>query len=158
MIDVSTYTTVPYDYIASNLKDEEGCKNAPYKCTAGHETIGIGHNLDAQSIDNIIGRHFYGDHISMDEVILIFDHDLKKVLVSIIENIPNFKSYKPSAQYVITSMTFNMGVGGIMKFKNFLKAVDKGDIPVAIKEMEDSKWFVQVPNRAKKLINLLKET
>ena len=158
MMDVTPYTTVPYEYILDNLKDEEGCKNAPYKCTAGHETIGIGHNLDVEPIDNIIGRRFYGDHISMSEVILVFDHDLKKVLVAIIKNIPNFRSYKSSTQYVITSMSFNLGVPGIMKFKNFLKAVDEGNIPVAIKEMEDSKWFVQVPNRAKKLISILQDT
>ena len=37
-----------YDKLKKQLEQEEGRKLKKYKCTAGHWTIGIGHNLDAK--------------------------------------------------------------------------------------------------------------
>ena len=45
-----------------------------------------------------------------------------------------------------------------MKFKLFLRAIDESDYELAAEELKDSKYFEQVPNRAKRNINLILET
>jgi lysozyme len=48
-------------------------------------------------------------------------------------------------------MTFNMGVGRLSGFKNFLAAMAAGDWKTARNEMLDSTWAKQVGARAQRL-------
>jgi len=48
-----------------------------------------------------------------------------------------------------------MGSEGVSKFKNTLKLINNKDYAGASKEMLDSKWAQQTPDRAVKLSNLM---
>ena len=52
---------------------------------------------------------------------------------------------------VLINMAFQLGVSGLMKFKRFIAAYRAGDFVTASKEMLDSRWAMQTPNRAKEL-------
>jgi len=48
-------------------------------------------------------------------------------------------------------MVYQIGEGGVGKFKNMFKALDNEDYGEAAFQMLDSLWAKQTPNRANKL-------
>jgi lysozyme len=48
-------------------------------------------------------------------------------------------------------MCFNLGYPRLSKFKGMKAAVEEADWNRAADEMVDSKWYQQVPNRARRL-------
>ena len=53
-------------------------------------------------------------------------------------------------------MMFNMGRPRLSRFHKMKKAVDSSDWTEAANQMLDSKWARQVPNRANRLIERMK--
>jgi lysozyme len=53
-------------------------------------------------------------------------------------------------------MAFNLGVPGLLKFKNTLRAVREGRFEDAAKGMLASKWARQVKGRAVRLAQVMK--
>ena len=52
---------------------------------------------------------------------------------------------------VMANMSFNLGINRLMKFKNFLSAMQNNDWDKAAVEMLDSRWAIQVGPRAIRL-------
>jgi lysozyme len=48
--------------------------------------------------------------------------------------LPNWSNYPEAAQQALFDMAFNLGVGGLKKFRKMLKAVDEGDWETAAAE------------------------
>jgi lysozyme len=53
-------------------------------------------------------------------------------------------------------MMFNMGLPRLSQFKKMKAAVDAGDWDEAANQMEDSRWYRQVQNRAERLIERMR--
>ena len=154
-MDISQYTDVPYEYVYEQLVDEEGVRSVAYIDTRGYTTLGIGHCCSSNPTKPILGRNVkVGQAITHDEVVKLFDHDLADVLNSLL-NLPWFKTLTHNQQYVCISLVFNLGYGGLLKFKRFLEALEAGEIKQAAAELRDSKWFKQVGRRGVKLTHLL---
>ncbi len=62
-----------------------------------------------------------------------------------------FRPFFYIAKQVIINMVYQIGEGGVSKFKNMWKALDKEDYGEASFQMLDSLWAKQTPNRANKL-------
>ena len=69
---------------------------------------------------------------------------------------PDFNDLPEDAQLVIANMMFNMGLPRLSKFKKMKAAVDDRDWDTAANEMEQSRWYHQVPNRAERLIERMR--
>jgi lysozyme len=54
-------------------------------------------------------------------------------------------------------MTFQMGLGALLKFKKMLAALQARDYTSARTEALDSAWAKQTPQRAKRVTDLFKE-
>ena len=54
-------------------------------------------------------------------------------------------------------MCFNMGSPRVSKFKKMFAALEVQDYQTASKEMLDSKWANQVPNRARRLSEIMEK-
>ncbi|BCV03392.1 MAG: hypothetical protein CM15mV66_210 [uncultured marine virus] len=54
-------------------------------------------------------------------------------------------------------MVYQMGEGGVSKFKGMLSALRKGKYTDASDEMIDSLWYRQTPNRASELALTMRE-
>ena len=54
-------------------------------------------------------------------------------------------------------MAFNLGITRLQKFKKMFAALNAGDYHKASEEGLDSKWAKQVYNRAKRLMNRLRD-
>lgn len=59
-------------------------------------------------------------------------------------------------QRALANMAYNLGVGGVSKFKKMLAALQAGDRELAATEALDSRWAIQVPNRANRVTDLLR--
>jgi lysozyme len=67
------------------------------------------------------------------------------------------KDMPVAVQDVIYEMCYQMGISGVSKFKKTLLYLENREFKMASKEMLDSRWARQTPNRANKLSNIVKE-
>jgi lysozyme len=128
------------------LKDElvrdEGLKLKPYRCTAGKLTIGVGRNLDDVGI-------------SASEAMLLLEHDINRVIAKLSYHLPWWSSLTENRQRVLANMAFNLGIDGLLKFKNTLSYIQNGNYSEAAKAMLESKWAKQVGERAVRLSKMM---
>ena len=130
------------------LKDElirdEGLKLKPYRCTAGKLTIGVGRNLDDVGI-------------SASEAMMLLDHDIERVLAQLNMHLPWWHKLSENRARVLINMAFQLGINGLLKFKNTLTLIQAEKYQDAAKAMLDSKWAQQTPNRARRLAKMMEE-
>ncbi len=131
--------------IKEQLVRHEGLRLKPYRCTAGRLTIGIGRNLDDCGISQ-----------SEDYVMLINDiMNCEKQLQSKIPDIYN--GLDEVRKSVLLNMCFNLGVSGLLGFKNTLEFIKAGDWERAANNMLVSRWAKQVGRRAIELSELMRK-
>ena len=69
---------------------------------------------------------------------------------------PDFDELPEECQHIIANMMFNMGRPRLSKFKGMKAGVDARDFMAAADEMVDSRWYTQVPNRARRLVERMR--
>lgn len=137
------------DQLRQELAADEGCKFEIYLDSHGLETFGIGHLVTKE--DPEYGEPV-GTEVTEDRVQQVFRRDIAVTTDECHVLYDDFDELPEEAQLVIANMMFNMGRPRLSAFKNMKKAIDKRDWSTAADEMMDSKWFDQVPNRAKRLV------
>lgn len=128
--------------ILEQLELHEGIRQKPYKDSRGYLTIGIGHNLDAKGLSNHIIK-------------ILFWEDMNLVEEKLSEY-RWFTGLDEIRKKVILDMGFNLGVEGLLNFKNMISAIKRKDYDTAAVEMLDSRWANQVGIRAKRLSKMMK--
>ena len=123
--------------LINQLKSDEGLRLKPYKCTEGYLTIGYGRNLETSGI-------------SENEAEVMLVNDIYRVMESL-NDYGLLIDHTQPRQDVLINMAFQMGVNGLLKFKNMIRALDDRNYSLAAKEMLDSLWAKQTPERAKRL-------
>ena len=68
----------------------------------------------------------------------------------------DFNNLPEEAKRIIANMMFNLGYPRLSKFKKMKEAVDNRDWFEASVQMTDSRWYNQVTNRAKRLVDRMK--
>lgn len=128
-------------------KNFEGLRLKPYRCSAGKLTIGYGRNLEDVGItDSEADMLFFND----------YDRARRNLKALLITNGINPESLHKDVFYALTDMMFNLGYDRLSKFKMLLCELKKGSYEGVIREMKNSKWYTQVGNRSKKLIEIIK--
>jgi lysozyme len=101
--------------IKAQLVRHEGLRLKPYRCTAGKLTIGIGRNLDDWAI-------------SQTEAYVLLDNDLHNCEQQLLDEIPEiYNGLDEVRKLVLLSMCFNLGIKGLLEFKNILAFIGAGD-------------------------------
>lgn len=124
--------------LTKQLKRHEGLRLKPYLCTAGKQTIGYGRNLEQKGI-------------TKGEAEYMLSVDIGDVMLELKNRLPIYQSLDSTRQAVLVNMGFNLGVNGLLKFKNMVKALEAKDYAKAAAEMLDSNWAKQVGSRAQEL-------
>ena len=140
------------------ITKHEGIKNKSYKCPAGKTTIGVGHNIDAKGLPKDIADYLKKNGQIIDEMIdrlLIIDighavSDCKKLF-------PDFDRFTPNRKMALTDFLFQLGYERARKFVHSIAAINTGRWEDAAKEMLDSSWAKQTPNRAQEVTELIEE-
>ena len=122
----------------AQIKRHEGLVLHAYKDSLGYLTIGYGRLIDK-------AKH---GGISEAEAEYLLQNDVSIVLAALHRNIPFFDSLCVPRQAVLVNMAFQMGIGGVQKFKKTLSLVEMGDYDGAADGMLKSLWAKQTPNRA----------
>ena len=139
--------------IKAMIIKHEGVRNKPYKDSLGLWTVGVGHLIgDGKSLPDSWNRTF-----TNDEVMKMFDEDYAHHK-SAAMNIPGFDKVDSKGQGALTDLTFNMGPNWISKWPKLKKQLGEGDTQSAASNLQESKWFGQVGNRAPTIVSLLKDS
>lgn len=131
----------------------EGKRNRPYQDSLGLWTVGVGHLIgDGKSLPPEMNREF-----SDEEVMAMFEKDYAHHR-SAAMNIPGFDKLDGRGQGALTDLTFNMGPSWISKWPKLKKQLEEGDTKSAAQNLEQSKWYGQVGNRAPTVVSLLRDS
>lgn len=130
--------------LKEQLVRHEGLRLTVYDCPAGYKTIGVGRNLE-------------GKGITEEEALYLLENDINYFTEQLRDNLDWFDDIPEEKQQILVNMAFNLGVAGLMNFKNMLSAVEEGRWSDASTEMLDSKWADQVGTRAIELSGAMAE-
>ena len=130
--------------LKEQLVRHEGLRLTVYDCPAGYKTIGVGRNLE-------------GKGITEEEALYLLENDINYFTDQLRDNLDWFDDIPEEKQQILVNMAFNLGVAGLMNFKNMLSAVEEGRWADASTEMLDSKWAKQVGIRAIELSGAMAE-
>ena len=136
------------EILKKELTEDEGCKAEIYLDHLGYKTFGIGHLVKSIDPENDLD---VGTPVSDQRVTECFVNDIEKVIEDCIILYDNFYTLPDEVQLIIANMMFNLGRPRLTNFVRMRQAVNKGDWQEASIQMEDSKWYKQVPNRAGRL-------
>lgn len=112
-----------------------------YTDSLGYLTIGVGRLIDERR----------GGGISEDESDYLLHNDVKRVTAALANKLPWLANLDDVRQAVFTNMAFQLGVAGLLSFRNTLACAERGDWAGTAKCMLDSKWARQTPERARRL-------
>lgn len=120
------------------IRDAEGYKLKAYRDSVGSIAIGIGRDLVRKGI-------------SEEEAEILFARDLREAIEDAQDILgETWERIGPVRQAVIVDMVFNLGKAGLLKFKNMLAALSRGDYNTAAFEAQNSKWYEQVGRRGQR--------
>jgi len=131
----------------------------------GLPTFGIGHLIKegdpeyGQPVGTEISEERVRQAFSLDIAVTI--EDCHRLCSNVGVDFNELDLKYPDAALVLCNMTFNLGYPRFSKFQRMWGAVaeamedPKMWLQVAI-EAEDSRWYTQVPNRAKRLVDRMK--
>lgn len=144
--------------MAQELRRDEGEKLVAYMDSLGYWTIGVGHLIDPHKGGNPapFGTDLRNNHAitpDQSEQLLLGDIDAK--MAELDEKLPWWRNLSEVRQRVILNMAFNLGVAGLLMFKNTLAAVLRSDYAAAARGMLASKWATQVGARAERLAYMM---
>ena len=140
--------------LREELKIDEGVKYEVYLDHLGLPTCGIGHLITDEDEEH--GKSV-GPAVSEERVNELFELDIEATIGECNILYENFNSLPEEVQLIIANMMFNMGRPRLSKFVKMKEAVNNKDWTEASVQMKDSKWYSQVPNRAGRLIERMKE-
>lgn len=143
---------------AQEISKDEGFESHVYKCPRGFDTIGKGYNLEANplKLTDFEIKDFYKNGISektADYLLIRYIDEIERTLQLKVEG---FAQLNEARRGILINMAYQMGIDGLLKFKNMLIALKHDEYELAAKEMKNSRWYTQTPNRAKRLIERMK--
>jgi lysozyme len=128
--------------LIQQLRRHEGERLKPYRCTAGKLTIGVGRNLDDRGI-------------TAEESAYLLSNDIDRVWTELKARLPWMTGLNDVRQRVLLDMAFNLGIDGLLKFRNTLATIQAGNYQKAGEMMLDSVWAAQVGMRAQRLSRMM---
>ena len=134
--------------LKEELTFDEGCEYKLYNDHLGYKTFGIGHLVTKNDLEYEME---IGEEVSEDRVNECFVKDIEKVIEDCHILYEYFNELPEDAQLIIANMMFNLGRPRLTKFKKMKEAVNEANWIEAAIQMEDSRWYQQVPNRAERL-------
>lgn len=134
------------DKVAAQLRRDEGEVLSSYQDHLGYWTIGVGRLIDKRK----------GGGISAEESAYLLNNDIDARIKGLEAALPWFNTLDDARQGVLINMAFQMGLEGLLAFKNTLAEIKAGNYDKASEMMLISKWATQTPERAKRLAKQMK--
>jgi lysozyme len=142
-----------FDKLKAVLTYDEGKVHRPYDDATGKRvyaplgkvTIGIGRNLDANPLSD-------------QAIDLLLAEDISEALrgASTVFG-EEFGKYSEPRQVAIVSLIFQLGLSKFLDFKNTINAIKAQNWDNAATHLTQSRWFQQVPERARRVLGMLRD-
>ncbi len=131
--------------LLEDLKRHEGFVPYAYLCSEGFWTIGYGTLIDKR-----------GGGLPEDICSILLERHVEDNIRQVNKSLPWLKNHPEHVQRAIHNMAYQLGVSGLLKFKNTLALVQKKMYNKASDNALKSLWARQTPNRAKEVTDLLR--
>jgi lysozyme len=131
--------------LLADLKRDEGCRLRAYVDTLGIWTVGYGH---AHVQPGTVWTQAQAD--------AQLKADADRHCAELVAALPWVARLDPVRRDVLANMAFNMGVPGLLAFKNTLASIEAGRFTDAALRMLASKWAGQIGNRAHRLADMMR--
>lgn len=136
--------------LLNNVRDliefHEGNVPHAYQDSLGYWTIGVGHLIDKRK----------GGKLPESIVDALLDWDIKEHSRDLFRALPWIMDLDEVRKAVLVDMSFNLGVAGLLQFKNTLAAVKESRWNDAARGMLASRWASQVGARALRLADMMR--
>ena len=132
-----------YDRLKEQIKHHEGFRSKVYKDTLGFDTIGYGFAIKDLRLDEGISS-------------IILERKLAQLIIRCFNKFHWLSKQPSTVQEVVINMCYQLGVTGFSKFRKTIEFIKGEDYIMAGKEMLDSRWAKQTPNRANELSEIMK--
>jgi len=136
-----------YLKLIKRIKKNEGFSITPYKDQLGFLTIGYGHLILPGE------KHLTEKKSTKTKLEKIFIQDFKTATKDFKKHLKKYTFNKKEEELLI-EMVFQMGLKGVLKFRNLLDNMRKKNKHLVCFEMMNSLWYNQTPKRVKKLIKI----
>ena len=133
--------------LTRQLRGDEGVKETVYKDHLGYDTIGVGRLVDSRKPGSGLRSH---------EIDFLLQNDINDRIDQLMRRLPWFQNLDDARKGVLLNMSFQMGVDGLLGFKNTLAMVERGDYAAASQGMLQSLWARQTPERAQRMSDQMK--
>jgi|SRR5690625_581620 len=133
------------EQLKKDLVRDEGEVLHAYKDSLGYLTIGVGHLIDGRK----------GGRIPLYISRQLLELDIDHVVGELKSRIHNWNELDDVRQRALANMAFQLGVSGLMGFRNMLRAIYNNDWGKAHDEALNSRWADQTPNRARRIAMML---
>lgn len=127
--------------LTKQLRRDEGEELSAYQDHLGYWTIGVGRLIDKRK----------GGGITSEEAAYLLSNDIDRKQAELVKRLPWAATLDEARFGVLCNMAFQMGVDGLLGFKNTLAMVRDGKYTEAAEGMLNSLWAKQTPARAKRL-------
>lgn len=127
------------------IKKHEGFSNVPYKCPAGKQTIGWGHNIDAHPLPkDIEGYLFAKGYILPEHAERLLSADIEMATQDCRQLYPGFDGFSDKRRAALIDFLYNIGIVRAKGFKLMQKAILAGDWNEAAEQVRDSAYWRQL--------------
>ncbi len=133
--------------LTRQLRGDEGVEKHAYQDHLGWWTIGVGRLIDKRKPGSGLRGH---------EIDYLLRTDIDERIEELSRRIPWFMDLDDARKGVLVNMAFQMGVDGLLGFKNTLAMIRDGKYQMASEAMLQSKWATQTPERAKRMSDQMK--
>lgn len=130
--------------LIAELRRDEGERLKPYMDTASPPRLTIG-----------CGRNLTDVGISPEESAFMLENDIARVRAGLDARLPWWRDLDAVRMRVFVNLAFNLGINGLLNFRKFLAHAKAGRWERAAAELLDSRWAVQVKDRATRLAHMI---
>jgi lysozyme len=122
--------------------DATGKNIVKFSTVVGHPSIGIGRALDVHGITEAEAEY-------------LCSNDIDAITAALVKNYAWFPWLDDVRQRVVANMAFNLGVAGLDTFHQTLDFIGRHQFGLASKAMENSAWYRETGERAKRLAQMI---
>lgn len=143
--------------LKEQLVKHEGLRLKPYHCPAGKLTIGVGHNIDAHPLPDVLAHHLdtFGC-ISEDMAYELLEWDVAQSVTDCNRLYRDFDKFSERRQWALIDFVFNVGFRTAKSFYNTNRAINRGDWQAAAEGLKKSLWARQVGSRSDTIIEMVR--
>ena len=123
------------------LRRDEGEVLYAYADSLSYLTIGVGRLIDKRK----------GGGITTEESAYLLANDIKRKTAEVLAALPWASTLDEVRFAVLVNMAFQLGITGLLGFKNTLSLIQAGNWVRAAENMIASKWHTQTPARCERL-------